>query len=543
MSGYDVRYAFERIELELMDSMKRNLRRHLNEELKEGFNWNMWQVEQLKTLKDYQRNNRKVFRRRFSLINKDIRAFIHDNASVAVLQEELAVLKNINASDRMFSITRIMEALKGHLGRREKSSLGMDDSFFSLNTPKMDALLKAVDHDLQKAEYAMLRRHNDQYRKIIFDAQVYANSGAGTLKQAIDMASRDYLRSGINCIQYKDGRLVNISTYAEMAVRTANRRASLTASGEFRRKNGWHLIKISQYGACSQTCLPWQGRVYVDDVYSGGTKEESDNLGYPLLSEAIAGGLFHPNCKHIATTYFPGMREEAVREKENPDGAKKHNKNQRMIQRFKREAAGSLDTKNIETAKKQQKTWEKADRELIQRYPGLGNGESDGLSTVFPGEYVETIGEDEIDKYLEKYENEIKDAPVEYAYIIHDNGKVMRYAGNDQSVSFPSDDISGAIITHNHPVIDGEPSNSFQKDDFSFLQNNGMDIKSLRATYGNIRYEVVVLKDLTDITYDQLMQRASENIDIFVDFIDFGDLIFQILDQEGYVKYAKTTIK
>ena len=171
---------------------------------------------------------------------------------------------------------------------------------------------------------------------------------------------------------------------------------------------------------------------------------------------------------------------------------------------------------------------------------GSGNG---GTADKSKGEYIETITPSEIDKCIEKYENEIKDYPVEHAYIIHDNGKVVRYIGNDQSVSFPTNDISGAIITHNHPIIDGEPSNSFQKDDFSFLQSNGLDIKSLRATYGDLRYEVTVLKDMSGITYDQMMQKASENIDIFVDFVDFGDLIFQILDQEGYVKYAKTKIK
>ncbi len=386
MSGYDVRHAFERIELELVESMKRNLRRHLNEELKEGFDWNMWQIEQLKTLKDYQRNNRKLFKRRFSLINDEIRSFIHENAQVAVLQEELSMLRNINANDRMFNISKILDTLKSYLARskKEKSELIIDRSFFTINTPKMDALIKAIDHDLQKAEYAMLRRHNDQYRKIIFDAQVYANSGAGTLRQAVDMASRDYLRSGINCIQYKDGRLVNIASYAEMAVRTANRRASLIATGELRKKHGWHLVKVSQYGACSQTCLPWQGRVYVDDVYSGGTREESIKQGYPLLSEAIAGGLFHPNCKHIVTTYFPKMRNDIISEdKENPDGAKEHNMNQRMIQQKKRMASGLLDEQNVKVANDQKMTWENKDTQLTKQNPKLAMPYPDDLDIPF----------------------------------------------------------------------------------------------------------------------------------------------------------------
>ena len=45
---YSVKLAFARIEDELIDSMMRNLRRHLQEEKDEGFDWSQWQVEQLK---------------------------------------------------------------------------------------------------------------------------------------------------------------------------------------------------------------------------------------------------------------------------------------------------------------------------------------------------------------------------------------------------------------------------------------------------------------------------------------------------------------
>lgn len=49
---------------------------------------------------------------------------------------------------------------------------------------------------MEKAETAVLRMSEDQYRKIIFNAQVYANTGAGTYEKAVDMASRDFLAAG-----------------------------------------------------------------------------------------------------------------------------------------------------------------------------------------------------------------------------------------------------------------------------------------------------------------------------------------------------------
>lgn len=332
MNEYDVRQAFERIELELIESMKRNLGRHLAEEEKEGFRWNMWQEEQLKSLKAYESANKEKFSKQFSRINKEIEDYIRKNANNSAIAEELRILRK--TVDPKATIENLMD------------DLGKDDAdFFRVNSSKLDELLKATKKDMEKAEYAMLRRTNDQYRKIIFNSTIYANTGAGTLQQAVDMASRDFLRSGINCIKYNDGRLVNIASYAEMAIRTANQRAVLISEGNIRQQHGWHLVRISRYGRCSETCLPWQGRVYVDDVYSGGTKAEAKDTGYPLLSEAIAGGLFHPNCKHRATTFFQGMQNDhsADGEFENEPEQAKHNKYLREIQRQKRIAAGSLD--------------------------------------------------------------------------------------------------------------------------------------------------------------------------------------------------------
>ena len=51
-------------------------------------------------------------------------------------------------------------------------------------------------------------------------------------------------------------------------------------------------------------CLPFVGKVLIDDVWSGGKKSDGP---YPLMSKAIASGLYHPRCKDSHTTYFPGI--------------------------------------------------------------------------------------------------------------------------------------------------------------------------------------------------------------------------------------------
>ena len=47
---YDITAAFQAIEDELIASMIRNMDRHRAEETKEGYEWYMWQAEQLKAL-------------------------------------------------------------------------------------------------------------------------------------------------------------------------------------------------------------------------------------------------------------------------------------------------------------------------------------------------------------------------------------------------------------------------------------------------------------------------------------------------------------
>lgn len=47
--------------------------------------------------------------------------------------------------------------------------------------------------------------------------------------------------------------------------------------------------------------------MFIDDVYSGGKRDASSGNTYPLLSEAIKSGLFHPNCKDSTSTYYEGI--------------------------------------------------------------------------------------------------------------------------------------------------------------------------------------------------------------------------------------------
>lgn len=82
----------------------------------------------------------------------------------------------------------------------------------------------------------------------------------------------------------------------------------------------------------------------------------------------MAGGLFHPNCKHRATTYFYDIKKSLGKLKddgiESPPEEKEHRKNQLHIQQQRRLEVGSLDPSNIEQATHKKEIWEEKDREL-----------------------------------------------------------------------------------------------------------------------------------------------------------------------------------
>lgn len=162
------------------------------------------------------------------------------------------------------------------------------------------------------------------------------------------MASKDFLVRGFNCIEYKNGTKHNIADYCDMAIRTANKRANLVGKGEMRKKLGNSLGYVSKHGGSCDKCTPWEGRVYIDDVWSGGTEEDGE---YPLLSTAVAGGLFHPRCHHGVSTYFEDTNDEP---KEVTNAKNNHNEEEKYTQylqqrqkQYQRLATGSLLPENV----------------------------------------------------------------------------------------------------------------------------------------------------------------------------------------------------
>ena len=284
---YDIVEAFKNIEDELISSMMRNFSKHRVEENNNNFCWTQWQAEQLKALEEYRKTNAQKFGKQFKSINSKVEEMIHTARADGNAEQEV----------------KILEAIKNGFTPHMPTGASTGE-FYKVNNRKLNALVKSTTDDLKRAETAVLRMSNDKYRKAIFNAQVYANTGAGTYEKAVDMACKDMLNAGLNCVEYKNGARHTLSDYADMAIKTANKRAYLRGEGEERAKYGLSLVVVnSRQGGCPD-CAKYIGKVFIDDVYSNGKKTDGD---YPLLSTAIAEGLFHPRCKDSTSTHYPEL--------------------------------------------------------------------------------------------------------------------------------------------------------------------------------------------------------------------------------------------
>ena len=363
-SEYDIGKAFETIENELIASMMRNFKRHKFEEIKEGKLWSMWQTEMLHTLEKYKKQNSKKYREQFRDINSEIASLISVANSNGQMQQEKTILEAIR------------KGFRGHRVAR-----GAQAEFFKLNERKLEALIKATMDDMKKAETAVLRMANDQYRKIIYNAQVYANTGAGTYEQAVDMATHDFLSAGLNCIEYKNGARHTLADYADMAIRTASKRAYLQGEGVKRQEWGIHTVIVNKRGNPCPKCLPFVGKVLIDDVWSGGTGAEASESGYGLMSSAISAGLYHPRCKDSHTTYFPGISTPPDDkfsytklkkiEKQNRKEAKEQYA-ERQAERFGRLADYSLDSENQQKYETKWEEWKQVAEKPIAKKVDTG---------------------------------------------------------------------------------------------------------------------------------------------------------------------------
>lgn len=420
MADYDISKAFETIENELIDSMMRNFKHHRAEEEKEGYNWSQWQSEQLKSLEQYRRTNQKKYGKQFSTLNKKIEEMLKTAMADGNAKQEAEILKAIKKG---FNVGKVSPSATGE--------------FFKVNDRKLDALINATKSDMEKAETAILRMSNDKYRKAIINAQVYANSGAGTYEKAVDMAVKDMLQAGLNCVEYRNGARHTLSDYADMAIRTANKRAYLYGEGQKRQEWGISLVVVnSRQGGCPD-CAQYIGRVFIDDVYSGGSKADGK---YPLLSEAIAGGLFHPRCKDSTSTYYEGITslepvssKELTQMEERETLETKQQNAERQEKRYNRLAQHSLDKDNKQKYQHRADDWHTSNEEYKEKLDEIIENSVENSSESDTIDDIKQLSLNDITDF-ENWQKDYYKLNEDVSFSRDENPAIFKYTGGDYEI-------------------------------------------------------------------------------------------------------------
>lgn len=230
----DIAKIFEEIELRLIASLKRNLKRHKAEEQRYGFDWSAWQAEKLRNMERFRHENADIMSEYVDVIDDETRQLMEEQ-----FQEGEKLAEN--------SVSDLDEVSPSNIP---------DTHFFGVNQPKMDKLIEDISTLEKTAETAALRMTDDIYRQTVNRVQLAMGTGSMTLTQAVDLATKDFLDRGINCIVYSDGKRVNIADYVRMALRTTSTRANLQGQAKRFAELGYDTVLVSQYGGCSKTCEP-----------------------------------------------------------------------------------------------------------------------------------------------------------------------------------------------------------------------------------------------------------------------------------------------
>lgn len=248
--------------------------------------------------------------------------------------------------------------------------------FGGTNEKKVNAITDELGKGLISVKQSILRQQEDIYRQTTFSAVQEYGAGHMTLEQAVQDTAQKFAAKGITSITYKGGRKVNIASYAEMAIRTANHRAALYGGGEVRKKYGNYLVRVSQHAITCDQCRPWQGKILIDDVFSGPVPDEAIEQykgKYPRLSQAIEAGLLHPNCRHNIVTYYEGMTAEPESKTSDEESQKMYEAEQaqrameRQIRKLKRELATAMTDKKQKEIKASIRDEQKALRDHLEK--------------------------------------------------------------------------------------------------------------------------------------------------------------------------------
>jgi len=267
--------------------------------------------------------------------------------------DEVARVMNVAAKDGANAALKEMSALAEVQDLTSTTRMA--------GSPAAQAMTADLTSALDDVTKRILRFPDDVYRQAVGRSAVNVTLGQATGKQAQQTAWNTLLDQRVTGFTDRAGRDWNLSSYTEMATRTATRRAWDDSRSDTMRENGVDLVSIIVgSGACKQ-CSDWAGKILRLDSGPTGRIEIPSAVGDDSVTVNVTGtiddaersGWRHPNCRCSTVAYLPGLSVVADITTYDPDAEKARSRLrslERQVRASKLKAASSLTADDLKVA-------------------------------------------------------------------------------------------------------------------------------------------------------------------------------------------------
>jgi hypothetical protein len=267
------------------------------------------------------------------------------------------------------------------------------------NAQAVDRLAQETVTVLTDRHRSILRTIVDRFRAVVAEVTATPLLGTGTRRQATQDAMRRWADEGVTTFRDRSGRRWQLTSYAEMAVRTSVARAATEAHTRALTDAGIDLVTVSNAPRECPLCRPWEGQVLTLTGPPGARTVEVEHATEDgrmvrvrvagSLDEARRAGLQHPNCRHSVSAYTPGI-SRTDRAEPDPDGyeaGQRQREIERHIRQYKRRAAAATTPEGRRAAEGKVRQWQAAMRDHLAAHPDLRrlrHREQEGASNLPP---------------------------------------------------------------------------------------------------------------------------------------------------------------
>ncbi|MFI6317288.1 phage minor capsid protein [Nonomuraea sp. NPDC050556] len=267
-----------------------------------------------------------------SQLRKEAQRIVKRLDSVAKKAAERAVIESYRDGMDAAVVSAMLQVHEEKLTKRLNKVLKDARNLGSKNLINpgqgVNELARQTVDKLSSLHLSALRVVEDIYRKTIADTAGAVLTGARTRRDA----ARDALKRLDSVAPFRDstGRAWKMSTYVDMAMRTATARAAVDGHLATMRDAGLDLVMVSTTPWNCSRCDPWEGKILTQTGAAGvrtmehavddGTQVEVDVAA--TVAEARLDGLFHPNCRHSLSVFLPGVTKAPTKMKALPSQKK-----------------------------------------------------------------------------------------------------------------------------------------------------------------------------------------------------------------------------